>query len=238
MDLERIEAWIATIEIVPVKIQTCVSSYRQVQYHFIQTMTAMEQLLEDDPQNISGIKQLGLSLQTLGDKKNELLANIQEILDDASEDLQIEPPPRKQNPVDDLKEEEKAKPLSADSPKLKHISGKGRRKKEHKEKKDVSPKTQKNKSEKTSKPAKDFWIPEMVKIPKPVDPNEETYCFCQQVSYGNMIGCDSSKCQFGWFHFSCVRITSKPKGKWFCPACKPAKTPGRGRKRKDSEISA
>jgi hypothetical protein len=52
---------------------------------------------------------------------------------------------------------------------------------EHKEKKDVSPKTQKNKSEKTSKPAKDFWIPEMVKIPKPVDPNEETYCFCQQV---------------------------------------------------------
>ena len=43
-------------------------------------MTAIEQHLENDPQNINGIKQLGLSLQTLGDKKNELLANIQEIL--------------------------------------------------------------------------------------------------------------------------------------------------------------
>ena len=63
-----------------VKIQTCVSSYRQVQYHFIQTMTAIEQLLEDDPQDINGVKQLGLSLQTLGDKKIELLSNIQEIL--------------------------------------------------------------------------------------------------------------------------------------------------------------
>lgn len=25
----------------------------------------------------------------------------------------------------------------------------------------------------------------------PVDPNEPTYCFCHQVSYGEMIGCDN-----------------------------------------------
>lgn len=25
----------------------------------------------------------------------------------------------------------------------------------------------------------------------PVDPNEPTYCFCNQVSYGEMIACDS-----------------------------------------------
>lgn len=25
----------------------------------------------------------------------------------------------------------------------------------------------------------------------PVDPNEPTYCFCQQVSYGEMVACDN-----------------------------------------------
>ena len=25
----------------------------------------------------------------------------------------------------------------------------------------------------------------------PVDPNEPTYCICNQVSYGEMIGCDN-----------------------------------------------
>ncbi|CAG5077600.1 Oidioi.mRNA.OKI2018_I69.PAR.g8766.t1.cds [Oikopleura dioica] len=225
------------------KIQTSVSTFRQVQYHFLQTLTALEQQLEDEPQNVNSIKQLGLSLQTLGDKKIELLANIQEILDDATEELKLEPSPRKPKSPENPKIEALTSPVSASSPKhsYKHISSgtKGRRKKEHKEKKEISPKAHKTKSEKPPKAGGkgDFW-PEKVKIPKPVDPNEETYCFCQQVSYGNMIGCDSSKCQYGWFHFSCVRINSKPKGKWFCPACKPAKTPGRGRKRKDSEISA
>lgn len=27
----------------------------------------------------------------------------------------------------------------------------------------------------------------------PVDPNEPTYCVCQQVSYGEMIGCDNTE---------------------------------------------
>jgi len=53
----------------------------------------------------------------------------------------------------------------------------------------------------------------------PVDPNEPTYCLCHQVSYGEMIGCDNSDCPIEWFHFGCVQLTSKPKGKWFCPKC-------------------
>lgn len=53
----------------------------------------------------------------------------------------------------------------------------------------------------------------------PVDPNEPTYCLCHQVSYGEMIGCDNSDCPIEWFHFACVGLTSKPKGKWFCPKC-------------------
>ncbi|XP_077081970.1 inhibitor of growth protein 5a [Siphateles boraxobius] len=53
----------------------------------------------------------------------------------------------------------------------------------------------------------------------PVDPNEPTYCLCHQVSYGEMIGCDNMDCPIEWFHFACVDLTTKPKGKWFCPRC-------------------
>uniref|UniRef100_A0A2K6GLD1 Inhibitor of growth family member 5 n=1 Tax=Propithecus coquereli TaxID=379532 RepID=A0A2K6GLD1_PROCO len=63
----------------------------------------------------------------------------------------------------------------------------------------------------------------------PVDPNEPTYCLCHQVSYGEMIGCDNPDCPIEWFHFACVDLTTKPKGKWsvwgdplrFLPACRP-----------------
>lgn len=76
----------------------------------------------------------------------------------------------------------------------------------------------------------------------PVDPNEPTYCLCHQVSYGEMIGCDnpdvrsnwfrtsfssgsggdqqpdthvfSFQCPIEWFHFACVDLATKPKGKW------------------------
>lgn len=53
-----------------------------------------------------------------------------------------------------------------------------------------------------------------------IDPNEPTYCLCNQVSYGEMIGCDNEQCPIEWFHFSCVGLTYKPKGKWYCPKCR------------------
>ncbi|XP_059481638.1 inhibitor of growth protein 4 [Neocloeon triangulifer] len=53
----------------------------------------------------------------------------------------------------------------------------------------------------------------------PVDPNEPTYCLCHQVSYGEMIACEYPDCPIEWFHFACVNLTTKPKGKWYCPKC-------------------
>lgn len=55
-----------------------------------------------------------------------------------------------------------------------------------------------------------------------VDPNEPTYCFCRQVSFGDMIGCDNDDCSIEWFHFECLGITVLPKGKWYCPDCLPS----------------
>lgn len=67
----------------------------------------------------------------------------------------------------------------------------------------------------------------------PVDPNEPTYCLCHQVSYGEMIGCDNPDCPIEWFHFGCVGLSQKPKGKWFCSRCKPAfETPKQVKKKK------
>ena len=58
-------------------------------------------------------------------------------------------------------------------------------------------------------------------VDMPVDPNEPTYCLCQQVSYGEMIGCDNQDCPIEWFHFPCMALQTKPKGKWYCPKCLP-----------------
>jgi len=53
-----------------------------------------------------------------------------------------------------------------------------------------------------------------------IDPDEPRYCLCDQVSYGEMIGCDNDLCPIEWFHFGCMGLTAKPKGKWYCPKCR------------------
>lgn len=70
-----------------------------------------------------------------------------------------------------------------------------------------------------------------------VDPNEERYCICGDVSYGEMICCELDEkvctpfllstspltfmqCEFGmWFHMDCVELAGMPgrTTKWYCP---------------------
>lgn len=57
-----------------------------------------------------------------------------------------------------------------------------------------------------------------------IDPNEPTYCLCNQVSFGQMVMCDNDLCPHQWFHFSCVAVTNTPKGKWYCPNCRKARS--------------
>lgn len=54
----------------------------------------------------------------------------------------------------------------------------------------------------------------------PIDPDEPTYCICEQVSFGEMICCDNAACDIEWFHLSCIGITRPPKGKWYCVNCR------------------
>lgn len=52
---------------------------------------------------------------------------------------------------------------------------------------------------------------------------EPLYCLCNRVSFGKMILCDNDACLEEWFHFTCVNLTIKPKGKWYCPSCRGSK---------------
>ena len=60
-------------------------------------------------------------------------------------------------------------------------------------------------------------------LPHRIDPNEPTYCTCNQVSYGEMVGCDNQKCPIEWFHYACVGIKEPPTGNWYCPLCRSVK---------------
>ncbi|CAK7892295.1 transcriptional regulatory protein Pho23p [[Candida] anglica] len=49
--------------------------------------------------------------------------------------------------------------------------------------------------------------------------NEPTYCYCNQVSFGEMVGCDGDDCKREWFHLPCIGFKNPPKGKWYCDEC-------------------
>ncbi|KAF8185056.1 hypothetical protein K438DRAFT_1837328 [Mycena galopus ATCC 62051] len=69
---------------------------------------------------------------------------------------------------------------------------------------------------------------EIVPLPRPkppvipnADPNESRYCYCDQVSFGEMIACDDPRCKREWFHLTCTTLAAAPEGskKWYCDDC-------------------
>ncbi|ESZ94946.1 hypothetical protein SBOR_4670 [Sclerotinia borealis F-4128] len=55
-----------------------------------------------------------------------------------------------------------------------------------------------------------------------IDADEPTYCYCNGVSYGEMVACDNLSCEKEWFHLECVGLRVAPRGntKWYCDDCK------------------
>ena len=49
--------------------------------------------------------------------------------------------------------------------------------------------------------------------------NSSLVCLCGEGEHGRMIACDNPCCTVEWFHYKCIGITRKPKGKWYCPSC-------------------
>ncbi|KAK2731801.1 hypothetical protein FQN57_003162 [Myotisia sp. PD_48] len=42
------------------------------------------------------------------------------------------------------------------------------------------------------------------------DDTEPRYCYCNEVSFGEMVACDNPNCPREWFHLSCVGLTKPP----------------------------
>ncbi len=62
----------------------------------------------------------------------------------------------------------------------------------------------------------------------PVDPAEPRYCYCDQVSFDEMVACDNEDCKIEWFHYVCVGLTRQPKKEWYCRFCAPEGWKGEG----------
>ena len=54
------------------------------------------------------------------------------------------------------------------------------------------------------------------------DPNGQRYCYCNGVSYGDMVGCDGDNCSREWFHLECIGLRALPpaRSNWYCDECK------------------
>lgn len=236
----QLQTWLDAVEHVPHQVQTYVSVFRIVQHHYTETVDEIRKIVSESKNESkrNQLVQLVLRLQDLADRKLELTSAIKGTFENATDEIKLDFHELEQNDVQffDLKKVEKSTEVTT-SPKEKEFSPKQkpnplkrqRKKREEKEKEIIKDKKKrKNRTEKS--------LSEKREVDQAQHHNEPTYCFCHQVSYGNMVCCDNNKCDVGWFHFSCVGITNKPKGKWYCPQCKPSKAgPGRGRKRKDSD---
>ncbi|KXJ86681.1 hypothetical protein Micbo1qcDRAFT_139975 [Microdochium bolleyi] len=55
-----------------------------------------------------------------------------------------------------------------------------------------------------------------------IDADEPLYCYCNNVSYGEMVACDADNCEKEWFHLGCVGLKAAPgpNTTWYCDNCK------------------
>lgn len=64
-----------------------------------------------------------------------------------------------------------------------------------------------------------YGPPKIEVVKEGANSNEPTYCYCNQVSFGEMVGCDGEDCKREWFHLPCIGFKNPPKGKWYCDDC-------------------
>ena len=143
--------------------------------------------------------------------------NKEEVEEEEEEDEEIEEEEEAEVKVKkEVKRKEKVKEKEKEKEKVKEEKEerKDERKATGKVTRKSTPKHVSSKIKKKKKKEKESTIEDV-----PVDPDEPTYCICNSISYGDMIGCDNDDCEIEWFHFCCVNLTHKPKGKWYCPRC-------------------
>lgn len=63
--------------------------------------------------------------------------------------------------------------------------------------------------------------------------DDRTYCYCNQPSFGEMVGCENSECPREWFHIQCLGLKTVPSEEhWYCPECRTALEAQSGNKKR------
>lgn len=234
------------VEALPDDMQRNISQMRELDLHYQERLKEIERLInnylrEKDPSArrkcLIQIQRRLIKSQEYGDDKLQLVGNMIDMVDTRTRQIEVDvenldtcrnedlPPILKQEAQPVILEEHPTKPAEKtkrnrrqrnhdkherDSEGRGGSSGAGGSESVKPVKKKAKT-SRKGKSKNQGSPTPEF----------PIDPNEPTYCLCNQVSFGEMIGCDNEECPIEWFHFQCVGLTTKPKGKWYCPKCMP-----------------
>lgn len=63
--------------------------------------------------------------------------------------------------------------------------------------------------------------------------DDKLYCYCNQRSFGEMVGCENPNCKREWFHIGCLNLKTVPQEEhWYCPECRADEGVGGNKKRK------
>ncbi|KAG8453787.1 hypothetical protein GDO86_000423 [Hymenochirus boettgeri] len=232
-----VEEYLECVESLPLEIQRTVTLLWEIDSKYREALKEIDDAFEkhsnemDANQKKRHLQQLQRALivtQELGDDKIQLVTQVLEMLENRTKQMEAQ-----SKGLFDSEESEKSveKPKVETNP-SERSTRRPRRQRNSESRElchlvngldegdDQPPKEKKSKSSKKKKRSKAKQEREVSPVPFAIDPNEPTYCLCNQVSYGEMIGCDNEECTIEWFHFSCVGLTYKPKGKWFCPDCR------------------
>ncbi|XP_041359224.1 inhibitor of growth protein 1-like [Gigantopelta aegis] len=234
-----LENYLETMENLPDDLQRSVSQLRELDIQcrgILNDIDCQQELYKQDgavkKKSFFAIQRALIRCQEIGDEKLTLLSVIIDFIENRTRQLEQDrenldpgstreqdkeevltihvPPPKKESKPSHIEPVEKVEKAG---------NKRQRRQKNH----DVSQDDIKDDKEKAPKKKKKRKVKKErddSPVDQPIDPDEPTYCLCNQVSYGEMIGCDNDKCVIEWFHFNCVGLTYKPKGKWYCPNCR------------------
>ncbi|XP_069487575.1 inhibitor of growth protein 2 [Ambystoma mexicanum] len=232
-----VEQYLECVEALPLEIQRSVSMLREIDTRYREVLNEIDDvydqhLNESDPNQKKRLQQhlqrALIGSQELGDEKLQIVTQMLELVENHVRQMDAHCK-YFQEPLEIEKPAEKAK-IEVSHPER---SSRRARRQRNSESRDLChmgngtddcdeqpPKEKKSKSAKKKKRSKAKPDRAASPVEFAIDPNEPTYCLCKQVSYGEMIGCDNEQCTIEWFHFSCVGLTYKPKGKWYCPKCR------------------
>ncbi|KAM8808206.1 inhibitor of growth protein 2 [Eudromia elegans] len=231
-----VQEYLECVESLPLDIQRNVSLLREVDTQCQEALKEIDDVYEkykseNDPVQKKRLQQhlqrALINSQELGDEKIQIVTQMLELVENRARQMETH-----SQCFQDVSENEKPlEKAKMDSCPPERSSRRPRRQRTSESRDlchiangiddcDEPPKEKRSKSSKKKKRSKAKQEREMSPVEFAIDPNEPTYCLCNQVSYGEMIGCDNEQCPIEWFHFSCVGLTYKPKGKWYCPKCR------------------